>query len=398
MRTKGLLQRVVVVGAGVSGCACTVGLAEAGVPVTLVGSALDVVGLPGYGPDAWITDPDAWARVPRRLREVWERGAYVPDDGTPLIVIDRRAVSLGTKQLLEGLAMVDLRQGLVVDVRPVSNHRWGVEVHTAFGDVVEGVACVLAVGLGLGGRVTEGERRVPGARYGEVAADALFEALGARGILFRHVEREVGERTVGRGPSGGLPGDLPAGSRAMLLHRAPATVSCGLGLPGEGLVLPPGPCEFDTRGALVAEMAAAPKMAAAETTTADPLVLPAAGLFPDGAVTGEWYRSSGYEGSSDGRENVARMAHRVSGQVVVALDADGRLEGDASVWVVGQAAGACTYLDSLAGGSRVARLIAAAIPETHSTSFEGSGEPRPGDDRGGRLGGDPGAIVGGGGS
>ena len=180
MRSEAFCHRVVVVGAGVSGCACAVALADLGVAVTLVSSALDIVGLPGYGPDVWIADQDSWALVPLRLRDVWERGAYAPDDDTPLIVIDRRAVSLETKRLLEGLALVDLRQGLVVDVRPVSDGA-GIEVLTAFGDVVDGAACVLAVGLGLRGRVTEGERQLAGARYGEVAAEALLRGPGRSG-------------------------------------------------------------------------------------------------------------------------------------------------------------------------------------------------------------------------
>ena len=45
--------RVVVVGGGVSGCACAARLAATGVQVTVVSSALDVVGLPGYGPEVW---------------------------------------------------------------------------------------------------------------------------------------------------------------------------------------------------------------------------------------------------------------------------------------------------------------------------------------------------------
>lgn len=375
MRAEGQFHRVVVVGAGVSGCVCAVALAESGVAVTLVGSALDVVGLPGYGPDVWITDPDSWALVPRRLRDVWERGAYVPDDGTPLLVIDRRAVSLETKQLLEGLALVDLRQGLVVDVLPASDDR-GVEVHTAFGDVVEGAACVLAVGLGLGGRVTEGERRLAGARYGEVAADALREVLGARGILFREVEREVGERSVGRGPARGTSGGLPTGSRVVALRRAaalrravpPIPFPLERGLPGEGLIVPPGPYEVDMPGVAVAEMRSSGRLGES-----------AAGLFPDGQATAEWYRSPGYEGCPDARGQTVRLAHRVSGQAIVSLDADGLLEGRGLTWVVGQAAGAGTYLDSLASGARVARLVAAAILGAGSASFEGHAEPRPRD-------------------
>ena len=349
-------------GAGVSGCACAVALAESGVAVTLVGSALDVVGLPGYGPDVWIADRDSWALVPRRLRDVWERGAYQPDDGTPLLVIDRRAVSLETKQLLEGLDLVDLRQGLVVDVLPMSDDR-GVEVHTAFGDVVRGAACVLAVGLGLGGSVTEGERRIAGARYGEVAADALYAALVAGGIVFREMEREVGERSVGRGVAGEFPGGPPAGSRLVVLRRSsiprpaaattlrPAAAPAFLEprLPGEGLILPPGPREVDQPAVVVAQMSSSGRFAES------------AGTFPDGPETGEWYRSPQYGGCPGSYGHTVRLAHRVSGQVVVSLDADGLLAGHGCTWVVGQAAGAGTYLASLAGGARVARVAAATV-------------------------------------
>lgn len=362
---------MVVVGAGVSGCACAIALAEAGIASTLVGSSLDVVGLPGYGPDVWIADPDSWARIPVRLRDVWERGAYVPDDGTPLIVIDRRLVSLGTKQLLEGLALVDLRQGLVVDVRPSGYDRGvdggdlgvedndpgiegsdpGVEVPTVFGDVVEGAACVLAVGLGLGGRVTEGERRLAGARYGEVAADALHETLRARGIVFRQFEREVGERFV-RGNRAGHPGDLPQGSRHLPLRRSAVAGPAEPGLPGEGLILPPGPHEIDARGSRVGEIV----WSGLPTD-------PAAGVFPDGSGTGEWCTSPGYEAGPSSQGQIVRLSHRVSGQVVVSLDADGLLEGHRSTWVVGQAAGARSYLDSLIDGTRVAGSVAAVVQE-----------------------------------
>lgn len=395
VRTETLRRRVVVVGAGVSGCACAVTLAELGVAVTLVGSALDVVGLPGYGPDVWITDPDSWALVPRRLRDVWQRGAYTPDDVTPLIVIDRRAVSLETKQLLEGLTLVDLRQELVVDVRPASDGP-GIEVHTAFGDVIMGAACVLAVGLGLRGRVTEGERQLAGARYGEVAADALHEALVARGIQFRGVDREVGERSVRTSPVGAPAGCPSAGNRVVVLRRAagarvPADPRCAAaptsavmptplepGLPGEGLTLPPGPHEFDADADGVAEISWSARLGE-----------PNPGIFPDGPVTGEWYRSPGYQASLESRGQIVRLFHRVSGQVIVSLDVGGLLEGHGSTWVVGQAAGAGTYLESLAGGARVGHHVAGTILGVGSAPLQGSAEPRfpdqldngPGDDR-----------------
>ncbi len=44
-------RRVLVVGGGVSGCACAAALAAAGIRVQVVSPALDAVGLPSYGPD-----------------------------------------------------------------------------------------------------------------------------------------------------------------------------------------------------------------------------------------------------------------------------------------------------------------------------------------------------------
>lgn len=393
MHPSGPTQRVVVVGAGVSGCACAVALAEAGVSVTLVNSALDIVGLPGYGPDLWLSDREAWTRVPQRLRDAWERWSYVsddatplrddatdarddatyaPTDATPLVVTDRRAVSLETKQLIESFLQIDLRQGLVVDVRPSADGRAEVEVETAFGDIVRGTACVLAVGLGLGGRVTEGGREIAGARYGEVAADALYEVLRDRGALFAMVEREVGDHIVGWEPAGVVGGDLLGSGQALLLRRATLSEATRTGMPGEGLVVPPGPHE----------VAGAQRLGALRAGDGAPLGgpshVPGAGIFPDEAATGEWYRSPGLAGEDGAPAQVVRGAHRVRGQVIVSLDADGRLQRHRRTWVVGQAAGARTYLDSLVDGVRGARAVAAVLlaDRAEATTGEPDGRDR----------------------
>jgi hypothetical protein len=41
-------------------------------------------------------------------------------DGSPLLLVDRRAVSLETKKALESMAGIAFRQGLVVDIRPAA--------------------------------------------------------------------------------------------------------------------------------------------------------------------------------------------------------------------------------------------------------------------------------------
>lgn len=420
--------RVVVVGAGVSGCACAVTLAEAGLPVTLVNSALDVVGLPGYGPDLWLTDPDAWARVPRRLRDAWERWSQVPgespapdnllsrdgvgpagadappsaagrepaaaspedrqsldevlgsraalrdadDPSPPVLLADRRAVSLEIKQLIELLPQIDLRQGLVVDVRPSHDETGRIEVETAFGEVVRGAACVLAVGLGLGGRVTEGGREMAGARYGEVAADALYEALRDRGVAFATVEREVGDHVVGWKPDR-VPRELRLGPVQVLhLRHVVPVESSRSRTPVEGLLVPPGPHEA------IGPRRSGVWSGAGNTILGGALPAEGSGIFPDEAATGEWYRSPGFVDETGlaglhtqvGAEvsardhagiQVVRGAHRVRGQVIVSLDKEGRLLSQGGTWVVGQAAGACTYLQSLVDGVRGALAVVAAL-------------------------------------
>ena len=254
---------VIVVGAGVSGCACAASLAASGAQVVLVNSALDILGLPGYGP-ALIPAQGGWAELasvmsglPAPLRWAWLGSASVLKDGSPLLLVDRRAVSLETKRALESMTGIAFRQGLVVDVRPaaegkavvgpegdsptklmVSGARSGlteleaapdesmatpldtaatvapggargepsrcvapiagrVEVETAFGEVFSADAVVLAVGLGLGGRIAVGSDAMAGGRYGEVAADALRHSLEGQGVRFRRVHMQVGREVSG---------------------------------------------------------------------------------------------------------------------------------------------------------------------------------------------------------
>ena len=148
-------------------------------------------------------------------------------------------------------------------------------------------------------------------------------------------------------------------------RRAAVRTSWEPGLPGEGLILPPGPHEVDAAEVMVAEISSSSQLGE-----------PAPGIFPDGSLTGEWYRSPAYEASPGSCGQIVRMAHRVSGQAIGSLDDDGLLEAPGLTWVVGQAAGASMYLESLAGGARVARHVAGAIMGVGSAPLEGCAEPR----------------------
>jgi hypothetical protein len=209
---------VVVVGGGVSGCACAAALASRGLRVTVVNSALDAVGLPGYGPDVaghgkgWAEIEETMAALPAVLREVWLDAAAAPDDGAAFLTVDRRMVSVETKRALERIPGLKFRQGLVTDVRmvpegsgrpesaespssePEGPGRARVIVETVFGEAIEADAVVLAVGFGVGGCVVVGADVMPGGRYGETPADGLREALEALGAMYGGASVEVGAR------------------------------------------------------------------------------------------------------------------------------------------------------------------------------------------------------------
>lgn len=239
MRPVATNSRVVVVGAGVSGCACAVELAKRGIGVTLMNGALDCVGMPGYGPDvtvdagrgAWA---DTFASIPDPLRSAWLNAATAPENGAAFVVVDRRMLSIETKRLLEYVPGLEFRQGLVTDLRiggeagkdvclrdGVTNGAFAGEVErvdqrdsctgpvavgTAFGEWLEADAVVVAVGLGLGGRVRAGESVLPGGRYGETPADGLWTALERLGVTFRESAIEVGPRFAAASAQGRLAG------------------------------------------------------------------------------------------------------------------------------------------------------------------------------------------------
>ena len=412
---------VVVVGAGVSGCACAAVLAHEGVRVMVLNSVLDAVGLPGYGPDllagsgGWAEIGEAMAGLPAALREAWLNAASVPDNGAPLLVVDRRAVSIETKRALECVPGLQFRQGLVSDVRVVTaESSWSgdpgqgrVAVETVFGEVIEADAVVLAVGLGLGGRVTVGADLLPGGRYGEVPADDLREALEVMGANFREVAMEVGGRfSTHNSAQPGVLADLLSGciTRATIpvrhilagstdssakgrdsdleqvrqALRSEPTVEQGDDCGGKGAGLggawPDGypPAVHWTEGLRIEESV----LDEASGGVAIPI------LSPDGMATGELHlspegaRIAGFEIDGPGGASIdmgapaSRLGHMVHALVVASLTADGRLTLDSSqtpwIWVAGRAAGAVDYLESLRSGARVAHEVVRALASCRS--------------------------------
>lgn len=379
------------VGAGVSGCACALAAAQAGVPVLLVNSALDSVGSPAYGPALWagpgiqgIEEPEEGALVvgpsthePSETHEpsthepiqavealvaaapglarAWSRHSRLPTDGSPVLLVDRRSVSLETKWRLENEPLVQLRQAVVTSVTSRSDGT--VRIESAFGEELEADVVVLAVGLGLGGRTLVGTQEIPGGRYGEVAADLLFESLTAQGVAFREKEVAVGARLACRSGALGL-GRLARIGRVVAL--TPYEVGGG-GSPneeqlssGDRGILPPSPYEDPTRrspGAALFDGAG----------SEGPLGPESLWLAPDGIATGEWYLDPEVDEatarsivSADGWW-IAESRHSARGNV---MDGDsGSREVLDGVWVVGQAAGAGNYLESLESGWRLGREL-----------------------------------------
>jgi Glucose inhibited division protein A len=397
----------------VSGTACAAALAAAGARVVLVNSSLDVVGLPGYGPavrlldgcgqpsgaGSWEDLAAAFARLPREVAAAWLADARVPLDDTAMVVVDRRRVSLRVKWALENLSGVELRQGLVVAVDasvavdapgPVSLAKGRIRVTTAFGEEFWAVACVLAPGMSLGGRVLMGEQSLPGGRYGEVPADALAECLQRAGVALAPAAVAVGAHV--RPPrdeqADGSPALSHLGVPLVSLERSSvAALFSGLLSPASepGLVAGhheegiaamrewerrlPGPAE-----GRVGERAVRERTLLDDRRAAPPEVL------PEGIATGEWYAAPGAAIAAllEAGWTLTRPPHQVEAQILataapaVGFDptrlppprpwaAEGAVAKLPRVWVCGQAAGARGYVQSFVGGVVAAQSVMAEL-------------------------------------
>ncbi|MHB9149040.1 MAG: FAD-dependent oxidoreductase [Thermoleophilia bacterium] len=403
-------QRVVVIGAGVSGCSAALALASSGVPVLLLNSGLDSVGLPGYGPvvTAGATspaeaddpvDPSDPKDVLEALREAapalgdvwltnaWTWNAVVGDAAGPevpkAVIIDRRSVSLGTKWRVENERLIEIRQGLAVSVE--AQGETGIVVRTVFGEELCGRVALVTVGLALGGRIRVGAQEMAGGRYGEVAADALLDDLSSQGCRFDLAEKAVGARVQSVQPArtrrGGSARPPEGGSARVAAPRASlvevgltplaATEEVGvhdMKAEGEALCRPPSPYEGAEkrapRVAYAVRMGSAPCADPADSagpekrsSVAGPLA-----VIPDGIVTGEWYVAPGFvEGAAQEpvvdqlrMGAVTRPAHVARG--FVASGGEGKILP--GVWVAGQASGASGYVGSLSSGRRIGVAIA----------------------------------------
>jgi hypothetical protein len=401
----------IVVGGGVSGCACAARLAGHGISVTVISSALDVVGLPGYGPTVeagpagWPQLVDVFECLPEALRRSWLGTAVVPVSGEPALVIDRRAVSVETKRALETIPGLQFRQALITDARVLPDGR--VEVESAFGEVFAADVVVIASGLALQGRVEVGEEVLAGGRYGEVPANELHGSLSALGMSFVETAVEVGPRyahdsleilAVSGSPSGTVGGEEAGQVNAACVNEAGEMVVWRALAPWvdteEGRIaapadhrwpdgFPPAPYwsgELRPAGAVLricggrdrgcgpggADQGATGRGREGQKSGK----CQALGVVvPDGVSTAEYYVSpTEADVSTVARlpgiagDGLTRLGHRVKALVVAEADVAGRVRGVTSrLRLAGRAAGADTYLASLRSGVLVADSVAAEL-------------------------------------
>ncbi len=357
-RTQG---RVIVVGAGVSGCSCAATLAALGIRVTLINPALDRVGEPGFGPllvgEGGVASEEAGAMggqaegrpakgplakgppavgtsvlraLPSGLADAWLEGAMRSEDES-VVVVDRRLVSVRTKHTIEQMDGLELRQGLVVQVAigadgddDVVEGCGRVQVQTAFDETLSGDAVVVAVGMG---------------GFGQAPCGGLESVLRALGADLAPSRLYVWPR-YGAGVYGGV---SPVLLRRMVERE---------GTWGEGA--PPSPYEVQATHTALAWVG--------ESGEGTATVLAA----PDGLATGEVAIFGGLAREGDDEAPVAsRPGYVAEGMWVTNVDDSGRLESAdgarGAVWVTGRAAGARSYLDSLAAGMRTAEAVARAL-------------------------------------
>ncbi len=422
---------VLVVGGGVSGCACAATLASHGVSVLVLSGALDSVGQPSLGPDV-LAPTEGWGRIhevlealPGPLRDAWLAAATASEEGWPCFAVDRRMLSVETKRALERMEGLRFRQGLVLDLRlrPLpeghgdaaataeagGRSRGQLAVETAFGEVVEADVVVLSVGLGLGGLVRVGDDVLPGGRYGETPAPGLRSALERFGVGWKEARGEVGPRYGGGGRAGlrvadensarGMTDEVAsccgvnAGSLRMVRGRALAEVllqsvrgssaagGFNAGAPASWPAdYPAAPHweealrsrQFGWRE--VEECVEEKGVVKSDEDGARPLPC----LLPDGAATGEVYLRPGAAGTEELPEGriASRLGQEISALAVDGLGPRGRLDCDRfaglAIWVVGRASGARDYLESLASGVRAAEEILECV-RGGKDSFTGGG-------------------------
>jgi len=368
---------VIVVGGGVSGSACAAALSAGGADVLVVSSALDVIGLPGYGP---VVDPHGgtgemvrhtFERLPEGLRRAWLASAVVDANDRATMIVDRRVVSIETKRALEAMPGLRFRQALITDVRPIhmsAGQDPVVEVESAFGEVFRARAVILAPGLSLGGEIQVGDETLPGGRYGEVPATGLRAALARLGATFKEVAINVGARFGGvdilasaddrllpvawsggedaTGPAGLWPADFPPAPH-LLATRRPGIINTG-GPGGDAAALTAGGPGRDASGRV------------GRPTT----------LWPDGIATAEYYldpEDAVSAGADEPGPLPTRLEHTVRASVLMCIAREGKAAGgsvrevEQPVWVAGQAAGATGYSESLRSGLDVAELVLAYL-------------------------------------
>ncbi|MCE5252776.1 MAG: FAD-dependent oxidoreductase [Actinomycetia bacterium] len=403
---------VIIIGAGVSGCACAATLSASGIPVVVLNSALDAVGQPGYGPvveggvGGWDRIIETLAVLPPALRSVWLDASAAPDVEAAFFFVDRRMLSIESKRALEGMPGLEFRQGLVIDLKVMAGEptRRGtagggegdprrVTVSTAFGETLEAEAVVLAVGLGLGGEVRLGDGVLPGGRYGESSAEGLQGALESLGAVFSRRSIKLGSwfathgvdcgigRRAGRGGVFGGVGGADRYRRARLTASGPLRERLEGGGRRAGASAGPvttsvtmWPAHYPPAVHWSEELRSTDVVV---TVGLDGAARP--WLSPDGAALGETYLMPVSVGSAGGEEDTAydadeagleeepvasRLGHEVIGLVVTNVDRTGRLTvagcPPLPVWIAGRAGGAADYLESLASGVRVARSVSGA--------------------------------------
>jgi tRNA U34 5-carboxymethylaminomethyl modifying enzyme MnmG/GidA len=170
--------RVVVVGAGVSGCECTWGLARAGVACDLITTSLDTIAnLPG---DGWRFEPPPGGLL-----------AFVSEEARDAAGRWRsRALHRAVKRELERSPEVHVLQstvtGLLIEGQGERARVRG--VRTWEGVDRHGELVALTVGSFLHARLRVGVHEEPAGRLSETSYEELYQDLSARGLRFRDAE------------------------------------------------------------------------------------------------------------------------------------------------------------------------------------------------------------------